>query len=314
MYVAGRGQSFLHREVRPWIREGARRALVYVRTRGKDGYEHRIGLEQGRGGRLVRVDGKELRRRSVLAKAFPLQLITPNSHELIEKGPGHRRRFLDWGLFHVEHDFHEVSLAYRRALQQRNVALRSGDPSYPAWDAQLAAHGERLNRFRAARLPTLEGLVGAELRALGQAYDLSLRLRSGWAEASGPDLEEVLRTRRGEDRQRGYTTAGPHRATLDVLVDGTPAERRLSRGQQKLLVYALFLGLAAFVIGEGGEPPVLLIDDLPAELDERHRSLLLQRHADRGLQCWISAVDLEVDTASARNKVFHVEHGRVAGP
>jgi DNA replication and repair protein RecF len=214
-------------------------------------------------------------------------------------------------LFHVEHDFNEVSLAYRRALQQRNVALRRRDPSYQAWDSQLASYGERLNRYRETYLPTLERLVAVELAALEQDYALTLRLRPGWPEAVEGGLVDVLRGRRGEDRERGYTTAGPHRATLEVLVDGIQAERRLSRGQQKLLIYALFLGLAGFVVGEGGEPPVLLIDDLPAELDARHLDLLLQRLADRGLQCWITAVHLDVDTASPRNKVFHVEHGRV---
>jgi DNA replication and repair protein RecF len=313
LFVAGRGQSFRHREVRPWIREGEKRAFVFVRSTAADEVEHRIGFEQARGGRRVRVDGREMRRRSELARALPLQLITPNSHELVERGPGVRRRFLDWGLFHVEHQYHELAVGYRRVLEQRNAALKAGDRHFGIWDTQLAQFGEALTAHRSRYVPELEGLAQRELDALGQNYRLAIRLHPGWpGDSHGGNLVDALGRRATEDFRRGFTSVGAHRASVDLLVDGQPAERRLSRGQQKLLVYGLFLAMARLGEQKGGEAPVLLIDDLPAELDRQHRQLVVGRLGAHGLQVWITAVEWGEELQDFPTKMFHVEHGTVS--
>jgi DNA replication and repair protein RecF len=309
LYVAGRGQSFRHREIRPWIREGAKSALIVVETVGGDGRRHRIGLEQGRGGRQIRLDGKDLQRRSQQVQALPLQLITPSSHDLIEKGPGVRRRFLDWGLFHVEPKFHGHAVEYRRLLQQRNAALRSGDRSYPAWDPQLGRLGEAVEAARRAVLPAIEAATRNELANFGHDYRLELHLRSNWDGEVG--LEQSLKRSATTDLKLGHTGSGPHRSQLDVLVDGVSAERRLSRGQQKVLVYALVFGLVNLARELSGEAPVILIDDLPAELDRDNRLRVMQRLLTLGIQAFVTGIEFDPAIESMALTRFHVEHGHL---
>jgi DNA replication and repair protein RecF len=309
IYVAGRGESFRHREVRPWIRDGADRAQIFVRSVSGDGTSHWVGIEQTRNGREIRLDRETLKRRSDLARVLPLQLITPISHELIEKGPSGRRRFVDWGLFHVEPSFYRLALTYRRLLQQRNAALRGADPSYRAWDGQMAAAGESIERMRRDFLPRLGAYVCQELANFRQSSELTLRLRSNWDPERG--LAQGLRDRRGDDEARGVSGVGPHRTSIDFLINGQPAERRLSRGQQKLLVYALFFGLSRLVKTETREPAIFLIDDLPAELDDENRTLVMQRLVELRVQAFVTGIAFEDHLFRMAAEVFHVEHGRL---
>ena len=314
LFVAGRGQSFRHREVRPLVRDGSKSALILIDTIDEEGRGRRIGVEQGRSGRRVRIDGKESSRRSEQAQALPLQLITPLSHELIERGPGVRRRFLDWVLFHVEPDFLRLSTEFRRALQQRNSALRAVDRSFFAWDPQLAEAADAIERFRRSIVSILEAATREELGFLGTSdprpESLQLLLRSNWDTEKG--LQTALRDRRVSDRKTTTTTVGPHRSGLDILISGELAERRLSRGQQKILVYAMTFAALRVVAKLSGSRPILLIDDLPAELDRLNRGKVMQRLASLDLQAFVTGTDFEVDLERYPVTMFHVEQGRLS--
>ena len=98
---------------------------------------------------------------SSLAKIMPVHVIDPNIHSLIEGSPRDRRRFLDWGVFHVEHGYLEVWRRYRRTLGQRNAALKLGRGS-AVWDASLLEAGTEVDfarrRYAGDLVAALEGL------------------------------------------------------------------------------------------------------------------------------------------------------------
>lgn len=311
LYVLGRGRSFRHREVRPWIREGENTTRVYSESINITG-EHRTGLEQSRSRRRIRIDGKDISRRSELVKAIPLQLVTASSHELIEKGPSVRRRFLDWGLFHVEHGFHHQSLVFKRLHNQRNTALRNQDASFTAWDRALANAIDKIEQKRVAFLPILCQSVNEELQILNQDYVVNFVLRSNWERNDGA-LKELSRSC-DIDRIKGYTTVGPHRTRIEILINEIPAERRLSRGQQKTLLYAMTIGLIQHVKKNTQEPPIVLIDDLPAELDRENRKAVIDRLVSIGAQSFVSGIEFDAHATERSGKMFHVEQGVVTEP
>lgn len=306
LFVLGRGQSFRHREIRPWIREGEKTARLFAESVDQRG-EHRIGFEQSRSGRVIRIDGKDIDRRSDLVRALPLQLVTPSSHELIEKGPNVRRRFLDWGLFHVEHEFHRQSLVFKRLLSQRNAALKNHDHSFTAWDKSLSDAIDRVEILRLGFLPILTDRINDELRILKQPYLIETALRSNWDLKDGA-LPAITENRYG-DQKRGFTRVGPHRSHIEIFVDKVPAERRLSRGQQKALVYAMIIGLSQIIAEKSSEIPMVLIDDLPAELDINNRIAVIDRLTKIGAQSFVSGIEFDQEAISRAGKVFHVEHG-----
>lgn len=309
LYLLGRGRALRQRHGDRLVRDGCERLRVTAELSGEQGRHRPIGVERGPDGLQMRLDGRPLRSALELSEALPLQYIHPDIHQLVQAGPGLRRQFLDRGVFHVEHRFLACWRRYQRALRQRNAALKAGG-SLDAWDVQLAEEGSRLDAQRSAYLQGLEPLLRNHVVGLLGRDDVGLVYRRGW-NARQP-LEEVLRETRDVDRRQGFTGRGAHRCDFALTLDQAPIRDRVSRGQQKLLLCALQLAQAEWQREVTGNPGLLLVDDLPAELDAGHRANLLDSLAALDAQAFVTATDLTlVEHAAGNAKLFHVEHGVV---
>ena len=256
-----------------------------------------------------------------LVSRIAVQVLEPDSHRLLEDGPVYRRRYLDWGVFHVEHRFYPAWRRYQRALKQRNQALRAGAgrAEVEAWNAELIVSGGEVQETREAHLDHLRTGLGATIEALLGRLDWSLDLSRGWT--AGKSLEQALAEHYEQDCRAGKTVAGPHRAELRLKLAGRSAKRQVSRGQQKLLIAALLLAQARLVQERAGLSPVLLVDDFPAELGAPFQQALIGALLAYPGQCFVTSIErtaaLEAVTESrgengAKNAVFHVEHGSVS--
>jgi DNA replication and repair protein RecF len=178
----------------------------------------------------------------------------------------------------VEHDFLETWRRYQRTLRQRNAALKEGAHAC-AWDGELALQGERLDSMRVRYLEGLAPFLRANAAALLGRDDVAVGYRRGWS-ASQP-LATVLADAAAVDRRQGFTGR---------------AQAQLQRQRT-------------------GSAGLLLIDDLPAELDTDHRARLLDTVVALNTQVLVTATDLALlDHAGAQGappRVFHVEHGVV---
>src|SRR5699024_4430456 len=164
---------------------------------------------------------------------LPLQLVDPNLHRLLEQGPRFRRHFLDWGVFHVEHGFFKAWRNYRRALRQRNHALRKRQAPtvVTAWDQEIAKAALTIDQCRRRYVDRLTQMLPRVVtRILGDDMP-SIVYYPGWREANG--FAEALNSSLDRDRRSGYTHVGPHRADLKIDVTGARAPARVSRGQQR---------------------------------------------------------------------------------
>lgn len=250
--------------------------------------------------------------RADLAQRLPVQILEPGTHRLLEEGPGYRRRYLDWGVFHVEPRFYPTWRRYQRGLTQRNRALKAkAEPSEIAsWDAELAECGETLNRQRLQHLdPLRRRLDPLVQRLLGQPGG-TLELHCGWSPEHS--LREALAQSLDRDRRYGQTQAGPHRAELRLKLGGQGVKHRVSRGQQKLLVAALLLAQSALIHEATGRAPVLLVDDFPAELGAPFQARLLEALRESGSQVFLSAIERgNMLLNPEQDALFHVEQGRV---
>lgn len=267
----------------------------------------RLGLERSARSWQARRNGRDLQQLSELAESLAVVVMEPNSHELISGPPDVRRRYLDWGVFHVEPSYLLAWRRYARALKQRNAALRKGERTVlGSLEAVLAEAGEEMTRMRQtysqALTKHLEALIPDLSPDLGH---VSIQYRRGWA-AEG--LADALREQRERDLERGTTQAGPHRADLAIEVDGHAVRDAVSRGEQKILATALVLAQARRQC-ETGRIPVLLLDDLASEFDRRHFDAALAVGKGLGVQMWITGVE-EIDPGSPHSR-FHVEHGTV---
>lgn len=316
IHLLGLGRSFRASGARPLVKEGSQQLVVFGKLENGVA-EHRIGVSKSRQGKMeIRVDGAKARSASQLAGLLPVQLITPASHVLIEGGPKERRAFLDWGLFHVEQSFFGDWKDYHRALRQRNQALKNGSPvdAVRLWDKGLAATGERISRARTEYVRRLSPVVVEFLQQLleGPTEALELAYLPGWSQET--DLQAALSGTLDRDRRYGFTSAGPHRGDLRLRWGVRPASEQLSRGQQKLVVTALKLAQMSLLKSEGGKSSVVLVDDLPAELDRTHRDRFLRLLASIGAQAFVTATERELVDLHAwpDHRVFHVEHGDIS--
>lgn len=302
LYFLSRADSFRSGRRERLIRDGAEALTVFARLASASG-QQTAGIEHRAESTRQHVDGREVAV-SELVRTLPVLFVDPALHELLEEGPAYRRRFLDWGVFHVEHSFFDHWRRYRRALQQRNHALRSGldDRAVAAWEPELAQTGEALDQLREAQIERLRPHLGAELPQGLQSVTVSY-LR-GWSQESS--LAEALAESRGRDREAGHTQRGPHRADLRVRVDDQAVPERASRGEQKIITLALHLAQARTLIA-AAKPPVLLVDDLAAELGPDYRNWLCERLQASGLQGFLTFLDPA--QAPPESRMFHVEHG-----
>lgn len=306
IHVLARGRSFRASRIAGVIgRE--KRALTVAARRGDTG--NRLGVERDTEGWRGRIDGRDSQRISEFAALLPLVLIEPGSHELIDGGPERRRQYLDWQLFHVEHDYLVSWQRYARLLRQRNAALKAGaaDRVLDALEPELLRGAEAIGRSRSALVDRLAGFVRAAEKALALRLPgpVSLRYRPGHpAEAT---LADALSASRDRDRERGFTQHGPHRAEL-VVSSGERAAAEASRGQQKLVAIALLLAQYRLLVQAQPLEPLLLVDDPVSELDDEHLGSLLGWLAGQPAQSWVTATVSPPVAA----RVFHVEQGQIA--
>ena len=311
IFVLGRGRSFRTSRTDALIRYGAAALQVTARVR-QDAGSRPLGLRFGKEGMEARYAGRAVAGLAELATILPTQAIDPEVHRLIEGGPQERRRYLDWGVFHVEPAFVEHWRRYQRALRQRNAALRAGlpAPAVRAWDPELVEAGELVAAYRRRYLTALAPQVASTAeRLLG--VSLEIALNQGWA--ADRELAESVQASWHRDLERGLTHAGPHRADLSVRFSGAPARDRVSRGQQKLAAAAMLLGQLRCDAGLGSGVAALLVDDPAAELDSGNLQRLLDEVLDLPAQLFVTALD-PANPALARlpeGHRFHVEHGQV---
>ncbi|HEX7374612.1 MAG TPA: DNA replication/repair protein RecF [Steroidobacteraceae bacterium] len=309
IFFLGRGRSFRTARNETLVRKGAHDTLLTGRVL-RAGRSLPLGLRFGREGFEARAGGERIGSLAELASVLPVQAIDPEVHRLVEEGPQERRRYLDWGVFHVEPNFVQHWRRYQKALRQRNAALRAGQPPavVQAWNPELVEAGEQVAEFRQRYLDRLRPHVAAVgERLLGLPVDL--HLNRGWS--ADHSLAEAVETAWNRDAERAMTHVGPHRADVSIRVGGEIARDRVSRGQQKLTAAAMLLGQLRCDAEQGSEVAALLVDDPAAELDSGNLDRLLREVLDLPAQLFVTALDASNPSIQAlpRGHTFHVEHG-----
>ena len=219
------------------------------------------------------VNGLRPTSRAELSTALPLTVFTPEGVDVVRGGPEHRRVFLTTLLTDVEPHDAEAIERFTRVLTQRNALLRSLEGSRPSnaqqgeleqWSRDFCVISEVVVARREKLLGDLEPLVAEFYRRLAQTnHDIAVHYERSWQ----GELGAALGAATGDDRLRGYTTIGPHRDDIRLLLEGRDARRQASQGEQRSLALALWLAGYELIRRERSVEPLLLLDDLFSELD-----------------------------------------------
>lgn len=303
----GRGKSFRAAPPDRLVRHGAEEFVLFGRVL-QGGREVSLGVQNGRTGLEVSVGGDRSGGVSELAEVLPLQIVDPEVHNLVAGGPEERRRYLDWIAFHVEPAFLEQWRRFRRALKQRNAALRDAAPAaeLTGWDREFTEAARRIHEARRRCLALAEPVLAATAaRLIGTG--IAFEYQQGWP--ADQELADALARGRDRDRQLGTGRTGPQRADLRLSYDDRQARKLVSRGQQKLLACTLILAATEVVQRHLGRPLLLLLDDPAAELDQASLTRLMA--VVTALDCQVVATALQPDQPlfPTEPRRFHVEQG-----
>jgi len=303
----GRARSFRGAGNTELVRHGQEDFVIF----GRAGTERRgvtLGVRNGKSGLDVHTNGEKSPSAASLAEVLPLQIVDPDIHNLVAGGPEGRRRYIDWIAFHVEQGYLEGWRRFRRALKQRNAALRenAAPAALTGWNEELGNLGVAVDEAR-QRIIEIVGPVFEEFGKTLLRSPVSFEYHQGWP--GSKTLHETLGDAVDRDRQLAGTQFGPHRADLKVNFDDRRARKLVSRGQQKLLACAMVLAATEVVQTHLEKPLLLLLDDPAAELDRDAVCRLMRCVESLGSQVVATVLDPSQPLFTNTPAMFHVEHG-----
>lgn len=309
IYLLGSGHSFRTREISPLVSHGENCLTVFARTDD----EQTISIQKSvSSSTQVRLNATPCQTSSELAYFLPCQVFYQDIFQIIDSGPSVRRSLLDWGLFHVKQPYHSLWKNYRRALKQRNSLLRQNVTIQQLlpWNKIINDLASQLDELREAYFVQLNAEFQLILQQLS-TLKCSLHYYKGWdRKGSGKQLIDILETNYSSDLMRQFTQYGAHQADLIVDSDDYKVKQYLSRGQQKIILFALKLAQAKFT----AKPCVFLCDDISSELDQSHLDRLLGVIRKTKGQFFITAINQSIVPSNSEDeyKSFSINNGTIS--
>lgn len=258
-----------------------------------------------KGRRTVALDREKLRRQTDFLGALNAVQFSSLDLDLVRGSPDKRRNWIDALLIQIEPIYAYILQEYNRVLRQRNALLKTIRKSLyevsesnqvdnstweqlALWDAQLAANGSRVMRRRARVLERLTPIAQKwhnQISDHTEQLNLIYTANVTWSEDDPQQVQQAIldriKLRQAAEQNLGTTVVGPHRDEVEFNINETPARSYGSQGQQRTLVLALKLAELELIETVVGEPPLLLLDDVLAELDLQRQNQLLSAIANR---------------------------------
>ncbi len=267
------------------------------------------------------VDGKKQKKLSSLLGRLPAVVFSPDDLFLVKGGPSLRRRYLDTMMFQMDGGYLAHLQQYDRTLKQRNSLLRQRvanlESQLAIWDSPLAEHGAAIMKKRFEISAMLSKSAGEALKDLtGGAekfevrYEPSLSVTANEESIKEKMLEALIKARR-EEIARGISVVGPHRDDLGLWVNGQMLRKFGSQGQQRTGALALKLAQLSILAEGCHTAPLVLFDDVMAELDEKRQAFFLNRLQQGGQAFLTGTAAADFAAASSKARIFKVEAGHV---
>lgn len=313
---------------RDLVQEGAEAGKIVATLERQTGIIDLALTLRCNGRRTVALRGESLKRQLEFLGTLNAVQFSSLDLDLVRGGPESRRRWLDTLVIQLEPFYAHILHQYNKILRQRNAllklktqdsALGTQDSQLALWDAQLVAAGSRVTRRRARALQRLAPIaqtwhqtISGSTEVLEVKYLPNIALEQDNPEAVQQAFFEKIQQRSVAELHHGTTLVGPHRDEIEFSINQTPARQYGSQGQQRTLVLALKLAELKLIEEVVGEPPLLLLDDVLAELDPNRQNQLLEAIQDR-FQTLITTTHLNYFDRSWLNtsQILHVQAGEI---
>jgi DNA replication and repair protein RecF len=284
--------------------------------------EKNISITASRNGKkIIKKDGKVLRRTSDLLNSLVVVVFSPEDLRIIKDSPEKRRSFIDREMCQLRPKYYSILRSYFEVLKQKNSVLRNHDFSsgviptaeenamLDVFDLQLAKYGSEIIKYRRDFVNILSENAAEIQRSISGGRE---ELRVVYDESvTAEQIYDMISASRENDMRSGHSSLGPQRDDLSFFINDRNAKKFGSQGQQRTI--ALSLKLAEIKIARSylGENAVLLLDDVLSELDSERQRFLFSEIDD--VQLFITSTDVgeELLETMESGKIFHVEGGKI---
>lgn len=329
IFLLGHGKSYRTSKVDNLAHYDESNFVVSI----KDDNNLQLGLSKDfvSGITTIKVNGERHARLSVLVQNIAVQIVTPESFKLFFGGPKERRRFIDLGMFHVKHNFSGQWRDFSKVLKQRNACIKNNvdNVSFSYWTDLFCQHSNTVAEIRNEYFNQLKEELSVWLSILlPEVKDkISVEYHKGWSRKK--PLADILKANFERELSYGYSLYGAHKFDVKFMLAKQALDNQLSRGQQKLFLLALTFAQAKLISKVKRVKPILLIDDIGAELDNSSRTALSTAINNIDCQVVITAIDESVlepffnnsdvidngkdlnNDITEKHSMFHVKHGSV---
>jgi len=309
--VLSRGKSFRSSNISEIIKQNESSLAISSEMASADNSETSLSFIKKKSISELKINGVAASKWSEITHHIPVISIHPESYLVITGSPSERRKYMDWGLFHVEPTFKNSWSSYMRALKQRNVCLRNKSiKEVKQWHSVLIEYGLIIHNARLDYIQAITPLIQTYTQKLNLNTKVEIEYKRGWSDDY--ELIDLLERELMDDELPLSTGVGPHRANISLKWDGKKFAATSSRGQQKVLAIAMYLAQSQYMADNFSKKGVYLIDELPAELDENTCHKVLSLLSDLNSQVLITSVSDHYLRGNVPEitKWFHVEHGQ----
>ena len=313
IYLLSKARSFRTAHIKEVIQHNQDELMVSATITDKNRKDRAVNTGIRKSGKEteIRHNGERVKSVSEQAKNVVVQTAIPDNAKVLTGSPKDRRKWIDWALFHVEHDYLQVWHSYHHALRNRNALLRkpTKDDEFFVWEDMMATTAKKLgNMWRnyLVRLQQYYQEIAGEHPCGSVVFDVKNE------KTKTDSFLKYLQSTRQSDIKAGYTQQGPHKADFEFKVYKKHANTVFSRGQIKLFVTMLSIAQANLLKNEKGVTPIILVDDLAAELDKKAVTMVLRLLYDEKMQLFITTTEPDsIWKGHKETSLFHVKHGEV---
>ncbi len=268
-----------------------------------------------KGGKTVKLNGKIVYDISNFLGRFQVVTFLPSDIKLIKGAPQDRRSYLDALICNLRSEHLKDLKAYFRALTQRNASFIKGGTrdALDVWDEKIAELGGKIIKRRISLIQRLGPELEKNCRFIsGLKSDIKIQYKSSFKLKGNfeEELREELKSRFLQDKKHGATSVGPHRDLPGFTIDGKEASAFASQGEVKTVALALKASEIELIKTILGRTPILLLDDITSELDEKRKGFLFQLLEEFPGQIFATTTNPREVLHKGDKKIFQIKSGR----
>ncbi len=272
----------------------------------------------------VEINGVEKKSAASLIEKYCAVVFSPEHLNLVKRGPGERRKFIDSAICREKLKNAVILSKYNRILNQRNSLLKdiykrpSLEETLSIWDEPLIKNGALLIKKRMDYIKMLSKRAADYHKGISKgSEELKIRYISSTGIEFDDNIEQIeeklrkkFESNRYDDIRTGFTNAGPHRDDIEILINDKNAKTFASQGQHRSAVLSLKLAEASVLREKLGEEPIILLDDVLSELDAKRQDFLLNELKD--CQVFITCCEKSNKEQLRNGKIFYLENGVIS--